>query len=340
MAMTASTISESKPRLWIPFAGIIAGSIVLGTLFSLLTRGVSIPILTPAAIGFAGIFLLSYLIWQGRIRSQLLALGFAVLFAAVIYTTYHLVNYLDFMNRQTALIERSESVTHPQAQNEVNQALRATTGADGFNGYLRYRINTGEVLRKTLSFPESGNVVSGIKLIVFLWGLDFLVLLVLLGYAALEAVHRPYCTHCQASYGRIVIPFGSLGLVQLGHLLGLHANREFGEAIVDNDIERAGSLLRPRSTKGAGFNVYAESCPTCTTNPVGLVLFSSVDARTPVTTKNVSQEQYRELLAAAHRDAPTFEVVNLNQWLLLMEALMGFFIGVLFVAYLVLSSVF
>jgi Ca2+/Na+ antiporter len=270
MIDTAFTAQQPR-RLWPMFLTIFVGAMILAAAFILVTQRSSPLILTPGVIGLLASFVVSYAIWQGRVRNLLLCLVLAVLLTALTYGMYHLGNYVLFRRSQAASINIGQFRNQSEVDAVIDDKLRAATGSDGFIGYLKFTLNSGMIVRSGMMGPA--DQVTGSSLL-FYWFID--VGFILLGsvMGAWLASRRSFCEHCDHYYGRIAVTTGDYGLVHLAWLT-LHDGSKFNDFLNAGHFESAGALLKSDKPIAPLFDVLVERCFTCETHPVFVYVYQT-----------------------------------------------------------------
>jgi hypothetical protein len=313
----------AKEQLWMPFAASLIGAPIAGGLFALL-RGAPL-VLIPAAVGMWASFLLILALWQGQLHDRVLGIALAVLFVIMIYLCYHLISYLSFRADQARLYQDILSVSPTEAAQLVEDDLANETGAGGIVGYYRLVLNTG--YRLTSPMPLNNQQVSGLGVMAY-WGIDVLLLSIVILTAVWNALQRPFCATCGRYYGHFDLNTGRSGLDRLGRM-DAKAGVEFIRLLKADHLDQAGTLLQEGKIKPSDTDVLLERCPSCDTNPIVLYVFRKANQRSATLIKPLTRAQYYQLTTFMSVDSPQ-SAGRMRQWATSVLIVAGFITGILF----------
>ncbi len=265
--MQSATISTyrpsgkfSLPGMLLTLAGGIGVGAVGGLAIYLISSVIhfSIPFLFPAALGAAVGYETATLGKKyGRCRSQLIAIGVAVIAGVAAWSSEYVIDYAKFH----ADVFNSIAAQVPQASSRaidifIDQRLREETGQSSLIGFMLLKAQS-ESLEITHFFNGAG--IGGLTLtgpaLFLYWLVELLIVVGLAGYLNCSYPLEPYCEQCN-TWRKCKVPIvGSAERIS-----------EAVEALRRRDITAAAVALG-KYEQGDLARLEMEFCPVCYDNP-------------------------------------------------------------------------
>lgn len=268
----ASNIVPKTAWKWLLLSSLLGG-ITIGGLTFAVSQLIYLIILFPLGMGFAGGFVNSLAIQQGKVRNSLVGYCFGAITGLSIYGTVHTGEYFSFKQKaseeiaaeftkinqgsptnkiDTYLRSRGALVEADKARNElvINAFLKQETGSDGFLGYLKYTAKQG------VSIGRFGS--QGIKLnetfTWIYWLIELAVIEGLIIVAAKSASQEPFCEGCQEWYKE---------KERIGNVDG-QLSGNFLQLINQDNFSDCGKLINiDDDINIPSLEVYIQCCPSC-----------------------------------------------------------------------------
>jgi hypothetical protein len=194
----------------IPLTGLLAlliaavlGGLVLGAITYLISQAVYLIILFPLGMGAGGGMVVAWGVYRGKVRSPMVALGFGILAAMIVYGTYRYADYrYGFRGDLRDEIEDAfgERVSDTELRLLEEQFLQSEVGETGFIGYTKLYAREG------FSIFSGSNEEGGITLKGNVAYLYWVVELLIAGGVAYETTRggarRPFSEHTNEWFGK------------------------------------------------------------------------------------------------------------------------------------------
>lgn len=287
------SVTRSMPRtgeqVWIPLLLLLPASLILGVVFYLLAGAPLI--LVPIVVGVGASLVVRYGLWRGRIHDVVLGIALALLAVILIYAVYQASGYLDFRAYQIDAIQQTDGVSRREAARLLEQDLAAATGSGGLVGYYRFALDAGLELRSP--YGMNNQQFSGVGVLA-VWGLELLLLAIMVIAETWGALKRPFCAACGAYYGHLNLHVGKYGLDRLGRL-DEAASAEFVRLLHAGHFEQAGAMLSAEKARPTSGDVLVERCPTCDASPITLYVYRKATQPQPGPVLPLTPQQYEQL---------------------------------------------
>jgi hypothetical protein len=271
----------------------VVGGIVSGIAIFITTRLINLLTLNVILGALVGFFLLRWIIDYTKLRDRLIAITFAVLMGIIAYATYQAGEYIAFrLEFYNTIMASGDSVDRAFVDQYLDSFLLEETGSSGFVGYIKYALKYGFTITSTTN-PIPRDVTGGG--VLFYWGLDFAMLIGVLGLSAWLSTSRSFCENCQKFYG------GFGGGWKVGEPLGSvpsKMSKEFLSKTKSGDVREVVALIEPKGSDG--LELFVERCDTCDTSPIKLIGIQAGgilynNARRVTLKHEISREQYNEI---------------------------------------------
>jgi hypothetical protein len=181
---------------WMLLSSIIGGG-AIGGVTHFVSLVAYLVILFPLCMGFAGGFVMSVAVKQGKVRNPAIAALFGAFAGVVLYGTTHGAAYLQFKQEATQQITQElGQVTNVPTAELIDAFLQEKTGDKGFTGYLKYSaqqgVSIGRIGRQGNNLGETGTWIY--------WLIEFLIIDIIIAAMAYAAAKSPFCESCNQWY--------------------------------------------------------------------------------------------------------------------------------------------
>jgi hypothetical protein len=237
---------EYRPSNRVPTAGLlilfataVAGGLGAGVVTYFVSRELYLIFLFPILLGLLCGWIAAQAVQLGRVRAPLIAAGFGVLMALILYGTYRYADYYwgfrgDLKSQFEIAID--QKITSEQYQQFEDVALKDAIGATGFVGYTKLTVHEGMTITRATRATGSGLTLKGSVLYGY-WVIE----IILLGYFAAARAYRaagkPFSEQAGEWYG----------VARRVGVLPDDARADFRSLMAQGQLAQASALIAPES---------------------------------------------------------------------------------------------
>ncbi|MEM7336074.1 MAG: hypothetical protein AAF490_28600 [Chloroflexota bacterium] len=255
---SSNTIPIDSIFMFILLIGI--GAPILGAIVAGVGYFVYLVILFPLVLATAVGWLGGKCVRWGKLRHDLIATLFGLLFGLCTYMSYRYIEYqivrqsiIPVMIETSNLFE-SSAYTREEANHILDAQLIEATGRSGFLGFALAEAQEGLTLSRR---SQEFNIGSNLTIIYWLFEVGVVSLGGLIG--AFGSAKRPFCeTHDRWFTDEQLL--GAIEAIDAESLIQL---------VQQGNYESAAKMLDPHNMPTPGLALYLESCPNCPeTSPI------------------------------------------------------------------------